>query len=105
VKPQTTRTLDVLRSRGADGLSPDEAREWVGTDRLAARIWELEAEGHVITRTLETSPRGARYARYVLHERPVQLALLDSPDGAADSFPRGSVQVAERRSLVGPGAG
>jgi hypothetical protein len=68
VKPATARTLRVLRARGADGLTPGEARELVGTDRLAARVWELEAEGYSITRTLVTVGQGARVARYVLHE-------------------------------------
>jgi hypothetical protein len=75
MKPQTRRTLAVLRSRGADGLTPLEALELVGTQRLAARVYELEAAGYRITRTLVDIPRGGRVARYVLHEAPVQLDL------------------------------
>jgi hypothetical protein len=68
VKPQTERTLRVLQDRGIFGLTPLEALELVGTQRLAARVYELEAEGYRITRTLITTPRGARVARYVLVE-------------------------------------
>lgn len=76
MKPQTRRTLEVLRSRGPDGLTPLEALEWVGTQRLAARIDELRGDGFDIDRTLITTPRGARVARYVLHEKPEQMAAF-----------------------------
>jgi hypothetical protein len=75
MKPQTERTLRVLRAKGGDGLTPLEALELVGTQRLAARIYELQAEGYDITRTLKATARGARIACYVLHESE-QLVLL-----------------------------
>lgn len=74
LKPQTARTLAVLRSRGADGLTPLQALELVGTQRLAARVYELEAAGFRIDRTLVEIPRGGRVARYVLIENG-QLAV------------------------------
>ena len=57
------------------GLTPLDALELVGTARLAARVFELEAEGYRIERTLETTPRGARVARYRLIEME-QLAAF-----------------------------
>jgi len=75
MKPSTTRTLAVLRQRGSRGLTPLDALELVGTQRLAARVFELEAEGYRIERTLETTPRGARVARYRLIETE-QLAAF-----------------------------
>jgi hypothetical protein len=69
VKPQTGATLVLLRVRGEDGLTPDQARRWAGTDRLAARVAELRAEGHDIETVRETV-RGKTFARYVLRERP-----------------------------------
>lgn len=38
MKPQTKRTLAVLKRRS---LTPAEARELVGTDRLSARVYEI----------------------------------------------------------------
>ena len=70
LKPQTYRTLSVLRARGPLGLTPLQALEFVGTQRLAARVYELEAAGYRIDRTLMRTPRGARIARYVLTGEP-----------------------------------
>jgi len=100
VKPITARTLAVLRSRGAAGLTMLEALEAGCGARLAARVWELEAEGYEIGRTLETTPRGQRIARYRLHEAPTQLPLLDSPSGDT-AIPSPQVVVSPLRSPRG----
>lgn len=76
MKPQTGATLVLLRVRGEDGLTPDEARRWAGTDRLAARVSELRAEGHDIETTWQTV-NGKRFARYVIRERKPQQPLTE----------------------------
>lgn len=76
MKPQTGATLVLLRVRGKDGLTPDEARRWAGTDRLAARVAELRAEGHEIETRRETV-RGKTFARYVIRE-PKPLPITES---------------------------
>jgi len=74
-KPQTLRTLAVLRNRGEEGMTALDALEWVGTARLAARIDELRKEGHVIEREMVRTRNGARIARYRLVEAaPVAVA-------------------------------
>ena len=73
MKPQTGATLVLLRVRGEDGLTPDQARRWAGTDRLAARVAELRAEGHHIE-TIRETVKGKTFARYVIREtRPEQI--------------------------------
>ena len=98
MKPSTAKVYALLKVRGVDGVSPDEARLLAGCDRLAARVCELRAEGHDIRTGSETA-HGATYARYRLYERPVQLSAFDSPDSAwawVPSRPR-TVQAAERQ--------
>ena len=68
MKPQTQRTLAVLRNRGKDGMTALDALEWVGTARLAARIDELRKDGHVIERDMVATRNGAHVARYRLVE-------------------------------------
>ena len=70
MKPSAGKVLAMLRVRGIDGLTPDQARRWCGTDRLAARVAELRAEGYVITTKYERHP-GGTHARYVIEEPPV----------------------------------
>ena len=77
MKPQTAAVLALLRTTGRLGITPNMARERVGTDRLAARIAELRADGYNIETTTATF-NGKHFARYVLHEarvprRDVQL--------------------------------
>ena len=75
MKPSTARVLALLRANGSAGLSDLEALEHAHTTRLAARIHELRfIEHYTITATLETA-RGARFARYVLHEEPEQMVV------------------------------
>ena len=73
MKPQTQRTLAVLRNRGAEGMTVLDALEWIGTQRLAARVDELRREGHDIEREMVRTRNGARIARYRLIE-PVAVA-------------------------------
>ena len=68
LKPQTQRVLDVLRERGAFGLTPLDALGTCGTMRLGARVWELKAAGYEVTAKLVTMPNGKRVARYQLIE-------------------------------------
>lgn len=80
LKPQTERTVRALRSRGANGLTSLEALRWGGLgSRFAARVAEARAAGHDITSTTERTPDGAHVSRYVLHERPVQLRVFETP--------------------------
>ena len=70
MKAQTAAVLRLLRSKGADGLTPAEARDQLACDRLAARVWELRHQhGFDITDVRERSDAGATFARYVLHEQ------------------------------------
>ena len=74
-KPQTLRTLAVLRNRGAEGMTALDALEWVGTARLAARVDELRKEGYTIERDMIRTRNGAHVARYRLVEAaPVAVA-------------------------------
>lgn len=69
---QNDAILDALRQRGS--LTPLEALQDFGCFRLAARIWELRLEGHLIECRWEKRG-GKRYARYVL-ETPGQQELF-----------------------------
>lgn len=99
MKPQTSRVLSELRWRGARGLSPNEARLLIGTDRLAARVAELREAGHVVTTTREHNLGDGTHARYRLVEEPVQLSVFDSPVSAREVPPLGARahQAAERQ--------
>lgn len=64
MKPQTEGVLRILRERGS--LTSKEARELVGTDRLAARILEIRRlYGDSAVTTHWEVRHGFRYARYV----------------------------------------
>ena len=66
---QTEAVLKLLRERGNEGVTPLDALDIVGSFRLGARIFDLRAQGFDIEpRTVETH-RGARLARYILHEQ------------------------------------
>lgn len=64
LKPQAREVLRVLRERGS--LSPAEARELVGTDRLAARVLEIRrVYGETsVGLAWEDNANGGRHARY-----------------------------------------
>lgn len=63
MKPGTRRVLSVLKRRS---LTPQEALRAVGTDRLAARVWEIrQVFGRTsIERKWERTEDGTRFARY-----------------------------------------
>lgn len=75
MKPGTRAILDLLRERGAHGVTPLDALASVGSFRLGARIWELKAEGYEIATDMFTTPSGKRVARYRLIEKPVQMVV------------------------------
>jgi hypothetical protein len=60
--------LRLLRLRGPSGLTPLEALREVGTFRLAARVWELRRDGHVIETERVKLVSGSSIARYTLVE-------------------------------------
>lgn len=64
LKDQTRQVLRVLRERGS--LTPREALETVGTDRLAARIYELRQAGYKVSTKREPNGNGGHHARYTL---------------------------------------
>lgn len=66
---QNAVILELLRDRGAEGVTPMDALEVAGSMRLSGRILELRHDGHNIETQLVTTAGGARVARYVLHER------------------------------------
>lgn len=74
LKPSTARVLVLLRRAGPVGLTPIECLDNGGGLRLSGRILELRKLGHDIETAWETR-NGATYARYVLHEAPVQMAV------------------------------
>lgn len=87
MKPQNAAVLALLRTSGRLGITPNMARERVGTDRLAARIAELRADGHHIETTTATF-NGKHFARYVLHEQPdLSASQRDARPGSAPAFP------------------
>lgn len=75
MKPQTRRVLTLLRASGPEGLTHLEALHAGCGSRLAARVAELRADGYDVRSSLVTTSNGARIARYVLHEAPVQAVL------------------------------
>ena len=68
MKPSTASVLALLRARGSLGVTPHDAAQ-IGCWRLAARVYELRAEGYRIT------DEGKGFARYVLVEAE-QLAAF-----------------------------
>jgi len=81
MKAQTAAVLRLLRSRGADGLTPAEARDQLACDRLAAQVWELKAEGYSVDTYRERSEAGATFARYVLRERVAFVPTTGTQEG------------------------
>ena len=69
MKPQTAAVLALLRLQGRLGVTPSLARDRVGTDRLAARISELRADGFNIETTTLTTATRKHVGRYILQER------------------------------------
>lgn len=73
LKPQARLVLSLLRVH-PDGLTQLEALQWGAGMRLGARVWEIRQAGYLVETEWETFGT-ARYARYVLHEAPVQMAV------------------------------
>ena len=74
LKPSAIVVLELLRDRGAAGLSALEALDGGAGFRLSGRILELRQAGFDVATSWETTTRGARIARYRLVEAPVQIA-------------------------------
>jgi hypothetical protein len=71
MKRQTRQVLDMLRVH-PDGITGLDALRDAGIYRLSGRILELRQAGYAIS-----CDRSEGFGRYVLHETPRQLALLD----------------------------
>ena len=77
MKPQTEAVLNLLRSRGAEGVTPLQAMHDIGTMRLAARVAELREEGYIITTMDQRTANGKHVARYILrHPQPLTEAEM-----------------------------
>lgn len=74
MKPQTRAILALLRERH-DGITAIDALSAVGSFRLAARIWELRADGYEIRADSITTGSGKRIERYRLVEQ-IDLGLV-----------------------------
>ena len=82
MKAQTRAVLELLRVRGADGLTPAEARDALACDRLAARVWELRhLHGFDIEDVRERSEIGATFARYYLRESRTFAPVKGTQEG------------------------
>jgi hypothetical protein len=69
--PTTTQAeglIELLRERGAEGVTPLLALEHIGTLRLAAVVYDLRAAGWDIRTEMVDTPNGKHVARYTLHE-------------------------------------
>lgn len=68
-KSGTSQNAEILRwLRQGHGLTPLEALERFGCNRLAARVADLKAAGHAIVSELVTLANGKRVSRYTLEE-------------------------------------
>lgn len=71
MKPSAESVFELLSAHPAGITAMDALGAGCG-DRLAARILEVKAAGHVIDWTWETTPNGARIKRYrLVPPRPV----------------------------------
>jgi hypothetical protein len=73
LKPQARLILGLLRTH-RDGITTLEALVNGAGFRLSGRIHELRAAGYPIETDWETTPNGARIARYRLVDQPEQMA-------------------------------
>lgn len=96
MKNQTLATLALLRARGEAGLTPAEARDEIGTDRLAARIYELREEGFQIERKSWMTPSHKIVARYVLRD---EMTLWPS-DGRSAATTSATERPSERHRTL-----
>ena len=103
MKPSTAATLALLRARTSSGVTPAEARDAVGTDRLAARIHELRQEGHDIVRVNWRARSGKTVARYFLVTAPVQLTAFSDPQQGAQRQVGGPLAARQQGALLDAG--
>jgi hypothetical protein len=75
VKPGTRLILELLRTRGAHGVTSLDALASVGCFRLAARVKEIRDAGYAVTSEPFNTPSGKRVARYVLTEELTMAEL------------------------------
>lgn len=82
---QKVQILNMLIRAGADGITPMDALREAGVFRLAARVYDLRHDGHVIATAPQHYSGAVTVARYVLirlagsHPEPEpadQLALF-----------------------------
>lgn len=66
---QAEALLELLRERGTQGVTPLLALDRIGSFRLGARIYDLRAAGHAISKTMVKTSGGAHVACYVLEVR------------------------------------
>ena len=81
MKPATASVLAFLRTRGKDGATEAEIQAATAIRSGAQRVHELRADGYRVETVLERSPIGARYARFVLIERPPFAPLTGTQEG------------------------
>lgn len=67
---QCDRILEFMRTH--NGITDNDARDYLHTNRLSGRIFDLRKRGHLIERCLETGKNvygdNIRYARYFLRD-------------------------------------
>jgi hypothetical protein len=72
---QKERVLHAMRTHSTKSISPWYAINTLGNTRLAATIFELKKDGHVINSITETGQNRfgdtIKYARYVLVQEKV----------------------------------
>lgn len=69
---QKQRVLDAMKNHSTKSISPWYAIQHLGNTRLAASIFELKRDGHIISSIIETGKNKfgdeIKYARYTLVE-------------------------------------
>ena len=67
---QCDRILEYMKSH--NGITDNDARDFLHTNRLSGRIYDLRRRGHLIERCWETGKNvygyNIRYARYFLRD-------------------------------------
>jgi hypothetical protein len=64
IETKTRKVLQLLKQLGPKGLTPKDVYRDVGTMRLAAIVFNLKRDGHLIETQMETDGKN-RYARYI----------------------------------------
>lgn len=72
---QVDQLLALLRERGAEGVTPLDALEHVGSFRLAARVNDLRKAGYDVRTQIVRTSKGKSIACYTLAEKPEQLEI------------------------------